>query len=95
MPRIILHPKSFIAFIEYREAETALYVTFRKGAQYVYQNINKRQYEAIMMANNKANYIAREIVAKRKGQLVGIVPAADMEQIIYPETKYYKTFLAR
>ena len=94
MKRLIFPTQSFVAYVEYSEAQAALFVTFRKGGRYMYQNISKGKFEALNRSINKGNYLMNYVIKGKVGEQVGIVAAATIEQITLPSTKYYLENLA-
>ncbi len=94
MERLIFPVRSFIAYVEYLPENSQLDVVLRQGKKYAY-NVPKKVYDAIKMANNKGSYVVCNIITKCTGYFIEVMPAATIELITLPETKYYRKHLAK
>lgn len=94
MERIIFPIKSFIAYVEYLPENAQLDVVLRHGKKYAY-NVGKKVFDAIKLANNKGSYVAINVITKCQSYFIEVVPAATIELITLPKTKFYTKYLAK
>jgi hypothetical protein len=92
---IVTHKQSFIAYFFYIKKEKALNVVLRNGKQYRYADVPVKTFDEVMNATNRSNFIACNIIhsKKFKSEMVGIVPAADVQRVTQPVS--FTRFLAQ
>lgn len=97
MQKITMPPNSFIAYIGYNETSKQLYITLRKGKQYLVEGFSAQEFKTLSEANNKGNYVSQHVIHNDKFTLeyLGVIPQATIEAFVLPQTKYYTNHLAR
>ena len=87
--RIILPTSSFIAFVDFFPEDKRLEFTIRKSGKKYAAKITKKLFDELKKANNKGSFISINIISKIQCNYVEIVPAATIELITLPKSKYY------
>lgn len=93
MNTIVLHPHSFIAFLEYSQEDSTLFLIMRKeGKKYQIKGFTGEEFKKIEQAQNKGSYIAHNIL---KNPAHNIEFLGNVSLMCTVNNRNYQRFLSR